>query len=250
MIIDADTHITPTGEGIIIEELINRLDRAKIDKALVWLQPPYMRNIEDLNEYVYKATKEYPSRLLGFGWADPNFGLQQSKAVIKRCIDDYGFYGIKLNGAQNNFYIDDPEKSLPVIEEIAKTGKILALHVGADAYEHTHPFRVNKIANMYPEMQILMVHMGGAGLPNLSRAAIEVAKANENITIIGSAISTKDIYAAIQELGSHRVCFGSDTPFEFTHVEVAKYNAMLDGEVSADEKYNIMAGNIKRLLKI
>jgi predicted TIM-barrel fold metal-dependent hydrolase len=48
-------------------------------------------------------------------------------------------------------------------------------------------------------------------------------------------------------LGASRVCFGSDTPFELMHVEVAKYRALLDGKVSEEEKQQIMAGNIIRL---
>ncbi len=32
------------------------------------------------------------------------------------------------------------------------------------------------------------------------------------------------------------------------HVEVAKYNALLDGEVSEEDRYNVMAGNMIRLL--
>jgi predicted TIM-barrel fold metal-dependent hydrolase len=55
------------------------------------------------------------------------------------------------------------------------------------------------------------------------------------------------VWKAIQTLGANRVSFGSDTPFFFTHVEVAKYNALLDGEVSPEEKHDIMAGNIIRL---
>ena len=66
---------------------------------------------------------------------------------------------MKLNGAQNSYYIDDLELTGSIIEEIAQSGKVLAFHVGADAYEYTHPFRVAKIAKMYPELKILMVHM-------------------------------------------------------------------------------------------
>lgn len=250
MIIDADTHITPTGEGMFIEELIASMDKAGVDKALTWLQPPYMRNIEKLNEYVYKATKAYPDRILGFGWADPNFGFEKAKNCVKTCIYEYGFFGVKLNGCQNSFYIDNPKIVLPIIDEIAKTGKILALHVGADGYEYTHPFRVAKIARLYPEMNILMVHMGGAGIPNLSKACVEIAQEYKNITLIGSTISPKDVLYAIKELGAQRICFGSDSPFEFMHVEVAKYQALLDGEVSEADKHDIMAGNIMRLLKL
>jgi uncharacterized protein len=250
MIIDADVHISPSfesGNSILIEELIRRMDKAKVDKALTWLQPPYMREIDDSNAYVYKATKDYPDRILGFGWADPNLGINKAKDMVKRCVYDYGFYGVKLNGAQNSFYIDSPDLAIPVIEEIAKSGKLLAFHVGGDAYEHTHPFRVGKIAHMFPELQILMVHMGGAAFADLSNAAIEIANQHKNITLIGSAIRTIPILKAIKTLGAGRVCFGSDTPFELMHVEVAKYNAMLDEEVTDKEKADIMGGNIARL---
>ncbi len=250
MIIDADVHISPlfeSGYGISAEELIRRMDRAGVDKALTWLQPPYLRHIDDSNEYVYKASKRYPDRILGFGWADPNLGVERAKDMVKRCVYEYGFYGVKLNGAQNSFYIDDPRISIPVIEEIARTGKVLAFHVGADAYEHTHPFRVGKIARMFPEVKILMVHMGGAGLPDLSDSAIEIAGEHPNITLVGSSIKDLAILKAIKSLGASRVCFGSDTPFALMHVELAKYKVLLEGEVSEEEKALIMGGNIKRL---
>jgi hypothetical protein len=163
MMIDADCHISPTLEGgnsITIDELIRRMDRSRVDKAVTWLQPPYVREVDRANEYVYKAAQQHPDRILGFGWADPNLGVQKAKEAVKKCIDDYGFFGVKLNGAQNEYYIDDPVLSIPLIEEIAKAGKILAFHVGADAYERTHPFRVAKVAKRYPRLQILMVHMG------------------------------------------------------------------------------------------
>ena len=253
MIIDADVHISPTPEGgnsIGADELLRRMDRAGVDKALAWLQPPYMREIDQANAYVYQATQRHPDRILGFGWADPNLGVEKAQDTVKRCIYDYGFYGVKLNGAQNSFFIDDPVLSLPVIEEIAKTGKLLAFHVGADAYEQTHPFRVAKVAKQFPEVQTLVVHMGGAGSPDLSRATIEIAREYPNLTLIGSGIRPIPILQAIRTLGSSRVCFGSDTPFELMHVEVAKYNALLDGEVSEADQYNVMAGNVIRLLDL
>ena len=251
MIIDADTHISPTGEdamAITFEELIRRLDRAGVDKALTWLRPTYMREIEMSNAYVYRATQEYPDRILGFGWADPHLGLDNAKEAIRRCVGDYGFHGVKLNGAQNSYYIDDPRMALPLVEEIAKTGKLLAFHVGADAFEHTHPFRVAKVARLFPDLRILMVHMGGVGHHALTDAAIEIAQECPNITLIGSGVRTRPILKAIGTLGASRVCFGSDTPFEVTLVEVAKYHALLDGEVTPEEKQLIVAGNIARLL--
>ncbi len=42
MIIDADVHISPLAQNgsIYQDELIRRMDKAGVDKALTWLQPP------------------------------------------------------------------------------------------------------------------------------------------------------------------------------------------------------------------
>jgi uncharacterized protein len=252
MIVDADVHISPVatgGNSIFIEELIERMDYSQVDKALTWLQPPYHREIAASNEYVYRATQKYPQRILGFGWADPNLGIAHAKDMVKRSIYDYGFYGVKLNGAQNEFYIDDA-KVFPVIEEIAKTGKIMAFHIGGDSPENTHPFRLAKIAKAFPETPILMVHMGGAHFHDFGNAAIEFAEQCPNITIIGSVIRCQPLLKAVKVLGAERVCFGSDTPFELMHVEVAKYKSLFENQVSQREYDLIMGGNIARLFKL
>ena len=92
--------------------------------------------------------------------------------------------------------------------------------------------------------------MGGASFQDLSNAAIEVAQDKKNINLIGSAIRSIPILKAIKTLEASRVCFGSDTPFELMNVEVARYNAMLEGFVTKEEKEQIMTLNIARILKV
>ena len=247
MIIDADTHIAPTGGAFALDEHMKRLARSGVDKTLVWLKPDYQgTGIEGHNKYIYEAMQHYPDQILGFGWADPTVGVEHAKRMVKMCVEDYGLYGVKLNGAQNDYYIDDPELSLPVVDEIAKTGKLLAFHIGADAYERTHPFRAAKIARMYPDLKILMVHMGMANR-DMNDAVIEMALECPNMVLIGSATTPGAVLKAIKTLGADRVCFGSDAPFQMQHVVLAMYEAMLDGEVSEEEKALVMGGNIARL---
>ena len=253
MLIDADCHISPTPEGgnsISTDELLRRMDHAGVDMALTWLQPPYMREVGPANAYVARAMKEHPDRILGFGWADPHLGKQKARDEVRRCIEDYGLLGVKFNGAQNSFYVDDPILSFPLICEVAARGSVLAFHVGADAFEHTHPFRVGKVAKLFPDLPILMVHMGGVGHADLTDAAIEIAEQCPNLTLIGSAARTGAILKAVRTLGAGRLCFGSDTPFELMHVERARYDAMLEGVLAADEKGLVMGGNIARVLKL
>jgi len=146
--------------------------------------------------------------------------------------------------------INDEALVLPIIEAVARTGKLLAFHIGADAPENTHPTRLGAIARRYPDLRLIIVHMGGAAYPDLSHTAIEVASEHPNITLIGSAIGPIPILDGIRTLGANRICFGSDTPIELMHVELAKYRALLDGEVPADEQELILAGNLLRLLGV
>jgi hypothetical protein len=250
MIIDADTHIAPTGGAFALEAHLARMERAGIDKTLTWLKPDYEgEEIENHNAYVYEATQKYPNKILGFGWADPTVSVKHAKKMVKVCTEDYGLYGVKLNGAQNNFYIDDPQLSLPVVEEIAKAGTMLAFHIGPDAYERTHPFRAAKIARMYPEMTILMVHMGMTNW-DMNRVVVEMALECPNMFLIGSATNDKAIAYALEKLGAARVCFGTDAPFQRPHVVKAMYEALLKYEISPAEQALVMGGNIARLFDI
>ena len=254
MIIDADVHISPTPQGgnsISAEVLIDRMDEAAVDKAIVWVQPPYVRDwLDESQRYIYESSKRFPGRFLSFGWVDPNLGFERGKETAKRCVEEYGCLGVKLNGAQNTFYIDDPDVSIPLVEEIAKYTNVIALHCGADVGDFTHPYRVGRLARQFPELQFLMVHMGGASFADFSHAAIEETAACPNISIVGSAIRTIPLINAIRILGSERIAFGSDTPFELMWLEILKYKAILEKDFSETDAQRILGGNIATLLNI
>lgn len=249
MIIDTDCHISShkfDALAITADELITHMDRAGVDRAVVWLKPPYNKDIVPENRAVYEATRRYPDRLIGFGWANPRLGAEATRDTIKRCFEEYGFHGLKFNGAQDNYVIDDPQV-MPLIETAAAYGQPLAFHIGADAYENTHPTRLGRIAARFPEITFFLIHIGGAGVPPLDRAAVEVAAEHANIMLIGSAVGERAILRALQALGPDRLCFGSDMPFGLMHVQLAMYRAMLrDHDAAAQQK--VLGGNLARVL--
>ena len=250
MIVDADSHLTLTeNPSQTVEQLIANMDRARIQKSIIWLQPPYMRDLEEANRYVYESARKFPDRLLPVGWVDPHFGMKQSMAMLRTCLDEYGMLGVKLNGAQNSFYIDNPELD-PLYEEIEKRDKILALHIGADFYDFTHPYRAGHIAERHPNLRMLLAHMGGAGVPDLGLACMDMAEAHPNMLLIGSAINHKRVLEAVRRLGADRVCFGSDAPFYYQHVEVAAYQALLKDDLSPEDYALVMGQNILRFLRL
>ena len=251
-VIDADTHISPLNERVScrVERLIGEMDRAGVAQSVVWLQPPYMREIASSNEYIFESVKRFPDRLLPFGWANPHLGLDNSIAMIRKCLLEYKFYGVKLNGAQDNYYIDDEKFTLPLIDEISRLGGMICFHVGVDAYDFTHPFRVAKIARRYPKTNFLLAHMGGVGKPDVSSACIEMAQECPNLYLIGSQILFVAVLKAIKELGADRVLYGSDMPYDSMRAVKAGYLALLDGEISGEDAALVMGGNVRRLFKL
>lgn len=69
-IVDADCHISSgriDAAAITGDELVGQLDRAEIDRALVWLKPRYDKQIDPENHAIHEACARHPERLLGFG---------------------------------------------------------------------------------------------------------------------------------------------------------------------------------------
>lgn len=251
MIIDADCHISSKRHdnlAITGEDLLKQMDRAAIDKSIIWLKPPYDKNIEPENAAVHQAVRRYPDRFIGMGWTNPRLGYERASENISRSLDEYGFHGVKFNGAQDDYVIDDKDLVLPLIEDVVRRGKLVAFHIGADFPENTHPWRLGNIARQFPHGTFLMVHMGGAAFPSHDRAAIEVAAKHENIHVIASAIHERAVLKAIDTLGADRVSFGSDMPFFSNHGRLALFRAILRDH-RPEQIDAVLGGNMQRLLE-
>ena len=137
-IIDGDVHISPHPgtDRIGADEALRRMDRAGVDKAICWLQPHYsIPEVEQSNAYIHQAMQQHPDRFLGFGWANPHLGIDKAKDTIRRCLYEYGMYGIKLNGNKQPIpeslpWLDDSPflawtRALTRTEHISRAGLLL-----------------------------------------------------------------------------------------------------------------------------
>lgn len=213
MLIDADCHISSREPGCGFDDLVRQLDEVGVEKAVCWPKVSYTREIAPDNRAIYEGARAHPDRIITFCGANPLLGAGVARDELRRCIEEYGAKGVKLNGARDGYYIDDPELSLPLVDMIAEAGVILAFHCGANDFEKTHPFRIAKISDRHPGLPIMIVHMGGGAQPNLHDAAIELAAKYPNWFLIDSEADYRRILKAVQVLGTDRICYGSDTPF-------------------------------------
>ena len=247
MIFDCDTHMSPYrnhDKAIDAAGLDSLLGSAGIDKALVWLMPQGVSDVSESNEYIYENAKKYP-RFLPFGWANVREGVDKAILDAKKCVIDYGFKGVKLNGAQNDYPIDC-EEAMKVCEAISQSGGIIAFHIGADSPDNTSAFRAANVAKAFPKTYVLMSHMGGAGEPDRAQEVIETAKQCPNMMLIGSSIDISRVKLAVDELGADRVMFGTDAPFRDAVSSLADYRDMFK-QLSDSDKDLILYKNAYRI---
>lgn len=249
LIFDADTHMSPYRNvdiSISAEESRDRLEAAGVSKAVCWLMPQGVDDVSESNSYIYEKCRSIPM-FVPFGWANIVEGENKAVKDAIRCLDEYNFKGVKLNGAQNEYPIDSLP-ALHVCEEIAKRKGIIAFHIGTDSPNFTNPYRAGVVANLFPETTIVMIHMGGASTDdhNVSEHVIKVAKTCPNMVLIGSAIKAKYAKIAIEELGNERVMFGSDLPFGDVNECIRDYDAEF-GKYDEATVSNIMYNNAARV---
>jgi len=249
MIFDTDAHMSPYrnfDRSINAEELLEIMAKAGIDRSLCWLLPQEVTDVSESNRYIYDSARKY-SQLVPFGWANVREGVDKAVRDAEQCISEFGFKGVKLNGAQNEYPIDSLE-AMTVIETIARLGGFVAFHIGIDSPDFTNPKRAGVVAARFPEMPVMMVHMGGAGdgTKDCADDVIAVAKEHSNMMLVGSAIRISRVEKAIEELGPERVMFGSDAPFFDAKTCVENYRNMLQ-KFDAKTAEQVMSGNALKL---
>ena len=246
-IFDADTHVSPYSnfdKSINACQWEERMERAGVAHAIVWLLPQGVVDVTESNRYIGREAQKN-KRIVPFGWANIREGAEKAREDARLCLEEYGCAGVKLNGAQNEYYIDCPE-AMSVMEVVAARNGMIAFHIGADYPDFTDPIRAERAARAFPDTKFLMVHMGGAGEPDVSQRVIETAARNPNMYLVGSAIPVAKVKAAIDTLGPDRILFGSDTPFYDAADVIREYDRMLSG-YDEEVRRKIMGENAGRL---
>ena len=239
-IIDSHCHIgLDRDKKLISSELIKMMDECKVDKAIVCSVDKYIAVYnKEGNDFLIKAVKEFPDRLIGFATVNPWYGERAVKE-LKRAISN-GLKGLKLNSSLQGFILND-ELVYPLI----KTAQSLEIPV----YFHTGtpicamPFQLAEIALQFPEVNFIMGHMG---FSDFWYDTVPAAKKSSNIYLETSFIDVDTINKAIKEVGIDRIIFGSDVPVSNMRLELNKINLL---EVGNLEKEKILEKNIGKLLE-
>jgi len=234
-IIDAHAHIGKFGSWANVSstprELLAKMDEAGVERAIVFYTD---------NEQVRKAVDANPKRFVGYVWPNPHD--PGALRLVRESVKKWGFKGIKLHPLIHAFLPTDKEV-IPIVEFAAKERIPVAIHSGHPPF--SLPWSIGELAELYPEVRIVMLHMGHAHGVYI-KAAIDTAKRYDNIILETSGVSMHSkIKEAVERVGEERVVFGSVYPFHDYSVELRKVEV---AGLTQEQKRLVLTENAKQLL--
>lgn len=229
-------HDTSTAEGMIA-----LMDRVGIDRSIVfapkWVGGAFVDpDYAQANAFLAEAVRAHPQRLAGCARVNPNYGAAAVRE-LERCLGEYGFRGLMLDPEWENFHPGDTALVYPLLE-VARAKKVpVVFH---SWYAPSEPALFWKVANDFPELPIVIAHMGG-------RLTVDAALIAERATNLH--LETSDHMYRLgpfaKRLGAERILFGSNAPFAAPEAELFKVTIRKD--LSPEEKDLILGGNAARL---
>jgi predicted TIM-barrel fold metal-dependent hydrolase len=112
----------------------------------------------ELNAWLHETARRLPAGL-PLGTVHP--GDPDVMDVAQEALDRYGFKGFKFHINVQRFHPDDP-RILPVYELLVARAAVLLIHVGSAPWPNEYDGfpRFERVMTMFPELQVIVAHMG------------------------------------------------------------------------------------------
>jgi uncharacterized protein len=133
------------------------------------------------------------------------------------------------------------------IELAADSGKPVVVHCGRWQEIASYKFPL-ELAKKYPNLKIILAHLGGDQPSIYLECAKEVKAMNSKNIFLGSE-SVREFYfvnEVVRTVGAEKVIFGSDYNLGLPEMYIPVINSL---KISDNEKELIFSGNILRILK-
>jgi 5-carboxyvanillate decarboxylase len=281
------------------EQRIRNMDATGIDRAILALTSPGAQPLLDVaeakglaqraNDYLAEQVALRKDRYIGMTTVAPQDPEWSAREIV-RGARTLGFKGVQINSHTQGEYLDAP-KFDPIFRALADTGQPLYIHpatppdsmigpmleagldgaifgFGVDTGMHLLRLIVTGIFDRYPNLQIMVGHMGEAlpfwlyrldymhqacvrsqryeRMKPLKKTIPEYMRSNVLITTSGMAWAPA-IKFAQAVLGADRVVYAMDYPYQFVPDEVRTHDLL---DVSLDVKKKLMQTNAERWFKL
>jgi uncharacterized protein len=244
--------------------------------------------LRDVNDELSAAVRAHPGRFAGFASLNTKNPAEAAKE-LERCINGLGFKGALIAGTTEGEFLDQP-KFIPIFEAANALRVPIYLHpapppkVVQDAYFsglpsetgfvlsiagwgwhretglHSLRLIVSGLFDRFPELQVVIGHMG-EGIPYaLARSSLLLSAVSKNLKLTVAEYFHRNFYVttsgyftvppfrcALDVVGIDRLMFSVDYPFS-TNMEGRNFlNSVPLGD---DDKAKLTHKNVEAVLKL
>lgn len=267
--IDAHIHIlpdavheaNPDSEDVWVYADLHKyremMDTLGIEKAVIMpLNDPWLMSMEftidAVHKNLYEMKQRFPGKFYAFADIDTRNTSTESVEAIRKAIEEYGLNGIKIH--PNNTGIDlDSDYNQAIFAYAQENNIPVAIHSYPNlADDRGAPYRIVNILEQYPDLTVIVSHMGAYQWAQLlpTRAYVDIS------AILPDYVRTYGIDKAKQILrsfGVDRLIFATDYPDSRSLQPDEIYNSYFDilnqMDFTIEEAEKIAYGNISEILK-
>ena len=198
-------HLGENMDGTIAT-VLNRGEAAGIYHWLILPVAVKPEHVQSINNFTAQQVQSH-NCFTGFGTVHAD--MERMMEEVER-IRSLGLKGVKIHPDCQHFNIDDPSL-FPLYEQLQ--GRIpMMIHLGDERYDYSHPARLRRVLDLFPDLQVCAAHFGGH---TMYETAKEYLSDTECILDISSTLMFLDKKTAegyVNHYGAERLAFGSDYP--------------------------------------
>lgn len=226
-----------------VQRIIDLMDRHGIEKAVfsssLAIFYDMIEGNAQLNAFLAKSPRFY-----GYAVLNPNY-IDLSAQQIEEYLGAQKFLGVKIHPDYSRKSVSCRE-SIELLEKARKLKKVVLLHTWGDEQIHA----TSTVADTFPELTVIMGHMGGDGQEGAGwRAGIEAAKGRPNLylEVCGSVLHKDRMKEAVEAVGDDRILYGSDMTLLNPSITIGMVE---EADISQSSKENIFHRNAERILRL
>ena len=210
-----------------VQELVNVLDEANIDYAMISSAATTIHQVESINRFIYEHASKQP-KFIPCGTL--HAGYENYKEEL-RWLREHDIHGVKIVCEFQHFVLDD-ERLFPMFEEMEKNDMFLFAHMGDPRVNVSGPHRMMPIATTFPKLRCIAAHLGNWGdwdiekIRPLTRQDNVYCDISSSYSYVATAEEKAHLRVIMNEYDPTHIFYGSDYPIWCPKKELDKALAL------------------------
>jgi predicted TIM-barrel fold metal-dependent hydrolase len=222
-----------------LEDLAALCREAGVDRAVL-MPAPTFRPRNRLLADALRAAPAAARPFLGCALVNPHFG-EEAVDELERAVREWGFRAAKLMPALHAVNLVG-RLAHPVMRKAQELGIPVTIH---SAGSPAHPLEIGVLAEAFPDVPVIMDHMG---YRDHVGAAIAAARRAPNLYLMTTAVMEPHVVQqAVREIGADRVLFGSNGPAVRPAAQIL---VIKQADLAPDDERKILGENAVRLFHV